>query len=262
MKKAFLIWLANQRLRVQKRMSYPLNFFLLVMGSFLQIFVSVVFVELIYMNVRELSGWNRAQALMVMSVFNLIDGLLWATSGRLRGVSQDVSSGRLDSRLVMPMDAQILLSISGGDLEDWAKVLSSGAIFLYALSISGMPLADILLRMPLLVLLLVLSYLIYYSIFLVLRSFAFFMINQDMTWIFGPLIERISSYPIDIYGKYLRLILTALVPLAFLATVPAKIFLYLDWRSLLCFVLACFLSLYLSRRFFQYSLRHYESASN
>ena len=106
-----------------------------------------------------------------------------------------------------------------------------------------------------------------YSFMLILTSFSVWMVrNQslmEMWWLFSSL----ARYPKEIFaGRWaepLGIFFTYIVPILVVVNVPANAMVrVLDPPMVVLTIVAAVALLWLSRRFFQYALRSYRSASS
>lgn len=260
----FRIWLLALKNRFMERMVYRFNFLLMTVAVVTQMLLTLAFVRVIYSYINNLSGWNYNQALLVVASYMVVEGLLWATCSYLMAIVVQVRAGTLDILMVKPMDTQILVSIMQGDPEDWARVVTALAIFIYVLPglhLSGFTLAYNLIFYLYLI---VCAYLIIYSITLAIRSLSFWLVESSNLFYISESITRMSQYPTDIFfQKFLRIFFSTVIPIAFIATVPAKVFIFgPDWRLLLGATFLAILFFGASRQFWKYALNNYTSASS
>jgi ABC-2 type transport system permease protein len=74
---------------------------------------------------------------------------------------------------------------------------------------------------------------------------------------------QIARFPLDIYKSGIRNILTFAVPIAFLAMAPTQqLTQAISWQMVLIGIVWTAAALFLSRRFWQYAMVHYSSASS
>jgi ABC-2 type transport system permease protein len=260
----FKIWQLALKNRFMERMVYRLNFFLMTVAVVMQMILTLAFVRVIYGYINNLSGWNYHQALMVAASYMIIEGLLWATCSYLMAITVQVRTGTLDILMVKPMDTQILVSIWQGDPEDWARVVTAIAIFIYVvpgLHLSGMAFA---INLGFYLYLIVCAYLILYSITLVIRSLSFWLTDSGNLFYIAESITRMSQYPTDIFfQRFAKIFFSSIIPIAFIATVPAKIFIFgPDWRLMLYATCLAAIFTASSRMFWKFALKHYTSASS
>lgn len=262
-KKYWRIFWHLRRMRVMQRMAYNVNFFIMAAGVLLQMVFSVVFVRVLFGFVGNLAGWSYYEALAVVASYMILEGAMWVLCAYLCAVSRLIKEGALDSLLVKPIDAQFLASAWQGDPEDSVRLVSGAAVLLYAWQNLNMPLGQGLINFVFYALLMVCAFFILYSIVLVTRSVSFWVIEAYSLHAIADSITKMSQYPTNIfYHAVVRLVFSTLIPLAFLATVPARIFIRgFDWQSVGASLLVAIVFFYCSRQFWLFALRRYSSAS-
>lgn len=263
-KKYALIWRLNLYNALMQRMAYRFNFILMCVGVFLQMFFTLIFVNVIFTYINNLSGWTQGQTLIVVAGYMIIEGLMWATCAYLCGITNNIKTGIMDLIITKPVDTQYLVSVWRGDPEDWVRVATALFVFVYAvlrLDISGF---NALKNLFFYAILIFNAYVIMYSITLVLKSITFWSIESMGVNMFNQKITKMSQYPSDIFiHKIIRIFFSTVIPLAFIATVPAKIL--INGFNLYLFASSCLLAVlffFISRKFWLYALKHYSSASS
>jgi ABC-2 type transport system permease protein len=104
---------------------------------------------------------------------------------------------------------------------------------------------------------------IVYSIWLMLTTLAFWFVRvENFGEIFYAFYET-GRFPVSVYKRWLRLVLTYVVPIAFLTTFPASTLLgkLSPWFVIGSLLIALIL-FYASSRFWNYAVRFYSSASS
>jgi hypothetical protein len=104
---------------------------------------------------------------------------------------------------------------------------------------------------------------IVYSFWLILATLAFWFVRvENMLQFFSSMYEA-GRWPVGFYPRWLRFMLTFLIPVAFATTVPAQALAgRLTWQTLAgAFALAAALAI-LSRLFWRVGVRRYSSASS
>lgn len=258
------IWMISLRASFIQRTANRKNFVIICFAVFIQMALNLTFINIIFRFIEKLSGWSFYQALMIVSSYMIIEGLMWCTCAYLVGIYQNIYTGKLDNLLVKPKDAQFLVSIWRGDPEDWVRVLVAFGTFIYAFRHIDMAGQNIFLNFIFYSILLACAFIITYSLSLAIKSILFWSIEINSLWQITENITRMSQYPTDIfYHKLIRIFFSTMIPLAFLATVPAKVLLYGPSPAhVLSGVGLALIFFYLSRKFWLFALRHYSSASN
>lgn len=246
------------------RASYPGNFFFLLVGVTVQSFLTVFFISVIYGFTKNIAGWSYDQAMIVVASFLLVEGLMWTTTAYLSGIRNNVRMGTMDYQLTKPVHIQFLISTWRIDVEDALRLVVAGYLFLVSLDRLNFSLLDNFWSLIFYALFILIAYLIIYSIALMINSISFWTIEGGSLQMIFENLVRTSQYPTDIFtNKIVKILFFSLMPLAFLATVPAKILLFGPRLDFLLIGLALSGSLlYLSSRFFIFGLKKYSSASN
>jgi ABC-2 type transport system permease protein len=259
-KRLLFIWLYQLKAALMQKMVYRLNFFILCIGVLVQMFLSIIFIRVIFSYISNLSGWKFEEALLVVASYMLIEGLMWATCAFLAGITKNMRTGGIDFMLVKPVDSQFQISTWRGDPEELARVISAIFVFIYAYRSLDIKMFNLLYYL----FFIVCSFVILYGITLFIKSFAFWSIEGSGLWSIGDTITKMSQYPTDIFfHKITRVIMSTVIPLAFIATVPAKALIYgPTWQMILGAFSLAVIFFVLSRKFFHYALKHYSSASS
>jgi len=262
LKKYFQIFLQLQKFNLMKKMAYPWSFLLLLATVGVAIILNVLFIKVNFGYIHSLAGWSFYQVLAVTGTALIIDGVMWIFFANLSAFTEYIKEGTLDGLLLKPIDGQFFLSFSHGDFEDAVRIIIGLIlIFLAMKNTIGFDLVHVLLF----VLTFFNGVIILYSFNFIVRCFTFWIVDGSSLWFLTEKINTNAQYPTDIYSqKIVRGIFTFVIPLAFVATVPAKMLTWavVDWQFFgLSFVVAVgFFAL--ARWFWKFSLSHYASASS
>lgn len=264
MRKYFILWLRQLKNGLAQRMAYPINFFVMCFGSTFQVFLALVFINVIFGSVNYFVGWTKAEAMIIVASYMIVEGLLWATVAMLGGVSSNIRSGFFDILLTKPVSIQFMVSVWRADPEDWMRVVTACFVLFHNVPILSLSGSALMLNCFIYLIMIINSYFIVYSIFLMVKAINFWTFEGRSVHMVGEVVIQSSKYPVDIFfHKIVRVIFSSVIPLAFIATVPAQILIH--GPKLLLIIYSTSLALiffYLSRRFFLYGLKHYESVSS
>lgn len=257
------LFLHMQKIDLMNRMEYRINFTIQIITVSLQMIFSLVFISVIFSFNREIAGWNYYEALLVVASYMIIEGVMWWTCAYLSALEKNVRSGTLDGIMLRPVDTQFLVSIWRGDMEDLARVVSGIGVLAYAIHNLSFGSGQLFINLILYAILLFNALVITYSINVFIRSISFWTIENQALFNLSMTFTRITQYPSDIfYHKAVRFFTTYLIPLAFMATVPARILARgFDWRWVLASTLIAAVFFVLSRKFFKFALNSYEGSS-
>jgi len=245
-----------------REMEYRAHFLLTCLRTMSWGALSVLFLGLIFRQVRQVAGWTLDEMLLLTGTFNVVQALLALTVGRNMGqLSRYVNRGELDLVLTKPVSAQFYVSTRLVAFPELATAALGLAVVAYAWGRLGLPLGlGPLLAYAMLVLCGVLiGYALWFSsvvcVFWAERL-------SNIHALFDPVME-LARVPTEVYRGLLRAVFSSVVPLAFLATVPAKALLgrLAPWQIAAGPLLAITL-LWLSNRWWRFALRRYTSASS
>ena len=258
-----LIWLFI-RASIQREVAFRANFFVNFLHTALNLLAGIAGVFILFGQVETFHGWTFGQALVLLGIYLLVGALqrLFIRPGldTLAGMEGEVWEGRFDFTLLKPVDTQFLVSFrswrlwAAGDLALSLLVLGAGLARL-----EGRPgpagLAAFIIALAA-------SITIVYAVLLLLTSGIFWYQGAPLTWVFDSVIQ-LGRYPVRIYPGWLRLVLSWVVPVGFITTVPAEALTgQVSTMELLGGVVLAAALLIAASLFFRLSLRRYSSASS
>lgn len=252
------------RSAVQRETAFRANMAINLMNTVLNLAAGVAGVTILFGQVPSLHGWTYPEALALLGVYLLVGALRNLCIGpsleSLAGLYGEVFEGRFDFTLLKPVHVQFLISVRAW--RPWALadlVLSLGVLGLALVQLGEQ------LTLPALaafVVALASAMAIVYAILLLLASAIFWYQGAPMMWVFNSLIQ-LGRYPVGIYPGWLRLILTWIIPVGFITTVPAAALTgQATPAALLGSVALAALLVALATAFLRISLRHYAGASS
>jgi len=253
------------KMNMMNRLAYTANFFVMCVGIFIQMSLSIIFIKTIFGFIKNLAGWGYYEALLIVASYMIIDGLMWVGCAYLSALSHYLRMGKMDAFLVKPIDSQYLISVFRGDIEDINRLIVGISVFIYALNHLNLGLVELIIRIPIYAILIINGFLMFYSITLVLCSAGFWIIRTESFSDISHALIQISQYPTNIfYHFFVRLILSTIIPVAFMATVPAKILAYgfNSWWLIPSSFLLAAIFFYGSRKFWLLGLKNYSSGSS
>ncbi len=211
----------KQQLKVM--MEYRVDFFIGVSSVFLIQFTSIFFVKVVFDHIDALNGWSFYEVLFIYgiatagrSIHHIFFDNLWTV-----GMNY-VRPGNFDRLLIRPINPLFHLIADRVQQDGFGQLI----IGLIILGVS-MPQLDIswgILDFILLIAMIVSSGLIFVAVNLFFATFSFWMVDSlPIIWaVFN--IADFARYPITIYNKGIRFLLTWIIPYGFTAFYPAAFF--------------------------------------
>lgn len=249
---------------IQREMTFRANFLISLLHTALGAVAGLAGVLVVFGQVDEFRGWSLHRTLVLLGVYLLVGALqrlsIRPSLDSLAGLGGDVWQGTFDFTLLKPVPAQFLISCRRW--QPWA--MADLAVSLVVLGIGVAGLGQRLSAAALLgwVASLAVSLTVVYSILLLLSSGVFWYQGAPLAWFFDSLVQT-GRYPVGIYPGWLRLVLTWVVPVGFITTVPAEALSgHIEPLQLAAGAVLAVVLFGLASAFFGASLRRYSSASS
>ena len=249
------------RIGFMNETAYRANFFVQAFESLVSLGTALGAVAVVFTQTRSLGGWSIAELVALIGVyFMVLGGINLVIAPSLEKFMEDVVTGNLDYTLSKPADAQLLVSVS--QVRIW-KLIDVGFGIVTVLVGTALEASDfgVWAASGFLVAMLC-GAAIVYSFWIVLATLAFWFIRvENILQIFWAMYMA-GRWPVTLYPPWLRVMLTALVPIAFAVTVPAEALSgRLTWGMLLAALVVAALLCAFSRWFWLRGLSRYAGAS-
>lgn len=255
-----LAWMSI-RLGFLNALQYRTDFWIAMVQSLIGLGTSLAALAVVYGQTTDLGGWQRDELVALVGVFMIVAGLLGLViRPSLERLMEGIRLGTLDFDLVKPVDAQLMVSVRQVEVWRIIDIALGIGVLLYAIIRLGERIG--IDRAALFLLLLVAGLAILYSFLLVLATLAFWLVRlENIMVIFGSMYEA-GRWPIGIYPPWLRVALTAVVPVAFAITIPVESLIgRTDLATIAITLAVAAVFLAGSRWFWRLGLRSYTGAS-
>lgn len=254
------LWRRFFVIAIMRQAEYRLNFAIAVVRSVSQVALLVVTFTLFYRFADEVAGWTADEALLLLGVYWIFDGIWSAFFGStLRLLGSTIEEGQLDHTLLRPASTQFLVSCTVIEFWELSKVLVGAALVAHAGGRIGVEwTASGLLGAAAfgacgLALIYALRFTIATGTFWAPRI-------GELYSMLGGLVSA-ARYPVSYFDRPFRDVLTYAVPVAFATTFPAQALLgEVEWRLLPLGMALAGAALIASHRFWLFALRRYTSA--
>lgn len=211
------------RASAQNELAYRANFWISLLHSLLNLGTGVLGVLVLFGQVETIRGWDLPSTLALLGVYltlSAVRGLFVGPSLEgLAGMDGEIWTGQFDYTLLRPVNAQFLASV-----RRWRPfALVDLALGLGVLLVATLQLGQSLTpaRLASFVLTLGGGMAILYAILLAFAAMTLWSPGFLFTWVFDGLFQM-ARYPSGLYPGWLRLVLTWVVPVGLMTTVPAR----------------------------------------
>ena len=225
-------------------------------------FLSLVLAGLVFTNVRDVAGWDLDRMFILTGTFVLViytRNFLFERS--MFRLSEMVNKGELDFVLIKPISSQFLVSMRYVDFNELPGIVV--AIVSILVGVQRVGLRPSPLDVALYLLLVVCAVLAIYAVWFMTVTLTIWAERINNVGHLVPAITSLARVPSDVFRGPLRLLVTFVIPIALISTLPSEALLGVlePWIAPYQVGLTCLL-LWASHRFWNYSLRRYSSASS
>jgi ABC-2 type transport system permease protein len=243
-------------------LEYRANFVTNVLMSGVAAFTTFLTVGIFFGHTDSIGGWSFYEALIVVGLFQLFLGLVDTfITPNVRDFTEHLRVGTLDFILTKPLNSQFHASLRRINIWRSVDVLIGAGVIVYALNRLGATLT--LDRALMFLMLLICAAIILYSLIMLLITSAFWFVQLENVMELMFTFYETGRFPVSVFPTWLRAILTFVVPIAFITTVPAAVLIgRLDTGFVLLAVAVTAALLTACVSFWRYAVRHYGSASS
>ncbi|BCX04344.1 MAG: hypothetical protein KatS3mg053_2282 [Candidatus Roseilinea sp.] len=250
------------RTSVMTGLEYRANFVGAIVMTVVEVIWSAAAVLLFYSFTDTLGGWTFHETLVVVGLlfiaFGFLDTAIWQN---VIALGQHIRKGTLDFILTKPINSQFHATLQHYRLDRIASIL--GGVFLIAYGLVRLGARPSAGQVALFVLLVLGGLLMVYSALVMLGTLAFWVVEVES---FGEMVFallEVGRYPATALPEPLRAIMTFVIPIAFVTTVPAEVIIGRVTPQLVLYGWAFALALFfLCARFWNFAVRRYSSASS
>lgn len=244
------------------QLEYRANFLGAVLAAVGEVAVALLGLAVLFgqPEVSTVGGWTFREALVVVGFFTLTQGMI-ATfiQPNLSKIAEAVRTGQMDFVLLKPLDAQFYVSSRQADLLRLPEVFIGLGLIVYAAWGLGVTTGGVLTA----TLMYACALGMVYAIWMLLSTTAFWFVKtQNASELFQGVFGA-GRFPVTAFPARVGLLLTFVVPIAFITTVPAQALTGgLSTATVLTAPVLALALLVLSRLFWRKAVGSYTSASS
>lgn len=220
---AFRLIKSFMRASLQQDLAYRANFWINLLHSILNLAVAVAAILILFSQIEKLNGWGFSSTLGVMAVYLIVSAFrnlfIGPSLETLVGMGQEIWNGNFDFSLIRPVNTQFLVTFRIWRFFSLLDLLLGIGVLMYAATQSSDPITWI--NWLLFAVALFAGTLVIYALLLGLSALAFWSPGFMITWVFDALFQ-LARYPIGIYPALVRILLTWIIPIALITTIPAQ----------------------------------------
>ena len=253
------IWLLMNKNAFQAVLTHKTILAIFIFAKLLRFGFFLSFLFFLVRGTQSLAGYSSQQAIFFFMTFNVVDIVSQFLFREVYRFRPQVVSGEFDLVLVKPMSSLFRALLGGADVMDLITIPP----LLAAVYLVGSYLSPTTAQIIFYIALILNGLLISAAFHIAVISFGIITLEIDHAIMIYRDLTNLGRFPVDIYKQPLQGVLTYLVPVGIMITLPAKALMGLvsPIGVLLSFALGA-TSLLLSLRFWKFALTKYTSASS
>ncbi len=246
---------------LQRELSHRANLIAQALTTTTGIAAGAATLLIVYHHVETLAGWRLHETLVLLGAYHVVSGLFQTfVEPNLVWFAAKVLRGELDDLLLQPVPSLFMASF--GRAHPWSLAEVLLGLVVVVLGVAGPGAAITVLNAAACALLLAAGVAITWAARVMLASLAFWAPGIEPTVLYSAF-WQLGRYPVTIYHQLVRRFLTYVVPVAFIATIPARALTRGVDLSLLATGLgAAVVAVVLARLAWHAGLRRYTSATS
>ena len=244
-----------------RELEFRANFIAKIFQNMVWVAWFLLVLMVVYRNTDQVAGWGRGEGFVLGSTTFLISALYGLFFRSMMEIPEMIRKGTLDFVLTKPVDSQFWASTRRFNFDQIGSFIAGTLMLVYGLGEFGQSVGALQWLGYLVLVFCAIA--IFYSMNLVFMATSVWFVRVDNLWVLSETTLDIARFPVDIFNAAIQRALVYYVPLAFLATMPARQLVRgFDPTMLGLGVFWALLALIVARSFWLFALRSYNSASS
>lgn len=261
-KKYWRIFWKFRSLRLMKLIEYRGNFFFWMFVSIMWTAFNFFFFDLIVGARNSLAGWSRSEMYVLLSTFTMLDAFTWSFFyHNNRAYITSIFDGQLTMTLTRPMNTQFLLSVQENSYTNVPRFFIGLAILIFTIYSNQLPVTWV--GVAGFAMFFIISLIFVYTLWFTSATVSFWVDKLDNINEVVPGTRRIWQVPKEVFTGVSSTLLTVILPLALIISLPTELLLgkaSLPWLGY--YAAFTFIFFWLSHLFFKLSIRRYAGVAN
>lgn len=221
------VYLDSLKLYIKSQLEYKKSFITGFLSQILIMFTYYFVILSLFDKFDNIKGYNKYEVLLCFAIIHFGFSLNEAFARGIDTFENQIIRGTFDRLLLRPKSILLQVLSSDYDLVKISRVLQ--AIVILIIALVKLNISFNIYKLITLLLMLISSIVIFFSIFLLMASYCFITVQSlEVRNLFTDGGKFVAQYPISIYSKNFIFIFTFLIPYAFVNYYPL---LYLLGRS-------------------------------
>lgn len=214
------VFAATFSVSLRRSLAFRTNLVFEVLATLLVVASTLAALGIVFSRAETLGGWTAAEATVLLGTYQIVSGLLWTfIEPNLLWFRGQVVDGKLDDILLQPVPSIYLASLGSCAPLGLLHVVTGFGILAYGVgSLAVTPTSGDLLAW---LLMLGAAVAVTWASRVLLACLAFWTPAVEPSVLYSA-VWQFGRYPVSMYRQPIRFTLTWVVPLALVATLPAR----------------------------------------
>jgi ABC-2 type transport system permease protein len=244
-----------------RELEFRANFIAKIVQNMVWVGWFLMVLLVVYRNTDSVAGWGRGEGFILGSSTFLLSAVFGLFFRSMLEIPELIRRGTLDFVLTKPVDSQFWASTRRFNFDQIGSFIAGSLMLWYGIGQFGRPIEAV--QWFGFGVLFFCALAIFYSKNAIFMITSVWFVRVDNLWVLSETSLDVSRFPIDIFGASIQRALVYFIPLAFLATMPARQLVRgFDPAMLMLGVFWGTLAIVVSRAFWLFALRAYNSASS
>lgn len=256
-----LFWLMR-RITLMQQLAYRGDFLTWSVIGLMWTTFNFFFFSLILNVTGSIGGWSLHEVFVVVSIYSMLDALTWSFfHANMSAYTHDIFTGDLNYIFTKPFDHQFFLMTRFSHYNELPKFLVGLGVLIWSMRQLSVPFSPV--TLGLFAALSLAAVVFVYHLWFLASTLAFYVDRLDNINYVVPTLRHIWQVPRTVYSGTVSLIVTVVVPVSLVTAIPSEVLLGRATLGWVGYFLAVTLGLvWLSRRFFAFSVRRYTGAAS
>lgn len=247
---------------LSREMEFRENFIFWIFVQGFYVGLHLLTINIYFSFADTIAGWTKPEVYLLIGIFRIMEGTFkMLIHPNIIKLPEFVNRGDLDFALTKPVNTQFLLGSRYQRLDEMATILGGVGVLVYVYSQHLILFSwySVLSILPFTLL----GLTVMYSLMMFFATLSVFLTRMSSIWVYWDVLSKSLRLPIDVYTHGSRFFNSILWPFVIVVTLPAQIILgktqaYFFFLE----ITGCITLLWLVNKFWNFSLKHYSSASS
>src|SRR3989344_4534214 len=224
------------------------NTFANLFATILSLTVTVVLINIIFSYTKEINSWSKNEVLLLIASSRILVSIFEAIFEKsISRIPEYIKLGQLDAMLTKPISTQFFVTFRLSRPQEIINAFAGVVLFVYSISQLGQSWTAV--EFLLLIFNLILGLLIFYALYFSMATLAFWLIHFESLGNIYSMMTVPLGFPTNIYGKVVSFLITYILPLGLIVSVPVEIFIHKVYGLILVEIVVAVLLLIFSNWF-------------